>query len=251
MRTIAPLQPLVDKKIVQGGGFATTSLDIITSTRGGVVMNMAERISGIRKARGMSQEELADKIGVSRQAVSKWESGQSLPEIEKIILLSNYFGVSTDYLLKGIEPAVSQGAAVKEKPDAMIYAMLGTAWNFLGLITAVTIWYEKQVATAIALGLFLMIAGCTAYGTGMIMAKPETRNRAKRVFWRINIWLLSFIPLSLVYNFLFGWKGLVPYPLFGYPRTAYGLFWVVYAMLGILVNLRIYRMQRGLEANPK
>lgn len=44
----------------------------------------------------MSQEELADKVGVSRQAVSKWESNQSLPDIEKIILLSNYFDVTTD-----------------------------------------------------------------------------------------------------------------------------------------------------------
>ena len=51
-------------------------------------MNMADRILELRKKKGISQEELADKIGVSRQAVSKWESDASYPEPEKIILLS-------------------------------------------------------------------------------------------------------------------------------------------------------------------
>ena len=61
-------------------------------------MKVAERIQALRKAKGISQEELADKLGVSRQAVSKWESGQSSPDLEKIILLSTCFDVTTDYL---------------------------------------------------------------------------------------------------------------------------------------------------------
>ena len=62
-------------------------------------MNMADRIQHLRKSKGISQEELADKVGVSRQAVSKWESEQSTPDIEKVILLSDFFDVTTDYLL--------------------------------------------------------------------------------------------------------------------------------------------------------
>lgn len=68
-------------------------------------MNVADRIQNLRKAKGISQEQLADVIGVSRQAVSKWESEQTTPDLEKIILMSEYFDVTTDYLLKGIEPA--------------------------------------------------------------------------------------------------------------------------------------------------
>ena len=49
-------------------------------------MNIADRIQSLRKIKGVSQEELADKIGVTRQAVSKWESEQSTPDIEKVIL---------------------------------------------------------------------------------------------------------------------------------------------------------------------
>jgi len=64
-------------------------------------MNIADRIQYLRKQRGLSQDELADKIGVSRQAVSKWESEQSMPDLDKIIVMSDLFEVTTDYILKG------------------------------------------------------------------------------------------------------------------------------------------------------
>lgn len=63
-------------------------------------MILADKIINLRKKAGMSQEELAYQLGVSRQAVSKWESAQSIPDINKIIDMSTLFGVSTDYLLK-------------------------------------------------------------------------------------------------------------------------------------------------------
>ncbi|NLD20246.1 MAG: helix-turn-helix transcriptional regulator [Clostridiales bacterium] len=63
-------------------------------------MILAEKIMDLRKMRGWSQEDLANELNVSRQSVSKWESGNSVPDIEKIIAISGLFGVSTDYLLK-------------------------------------------------------------------------------------------------------------------------------------------------------
>lgn len=62
-------------------------------------MNISEKIMKLRKTRGLSQEELADMLDVTRQSVSKWESGQSIPDIQKIVQLSQLFGVTTDYLL--------------------------------------------------------------------------------------------------------------------------------------------------------
>ena len=67
-------------------------------------MTIADRIQSLRKQRGMSQEELADAVGVSRQAVSKWESEQATPDLDKVVIMSDIFEVTTDYLLKGIEP---------------------------------------------------------------------------------------------------------------------------------------------------
>ncbi len=63
-------------------------------------MILADKITEERKKNGWSQEELAERLGVSRQAVSKWESAGSVPDLQKVIQLANLFGVSTDYLLK-------------------------------------------------------------------------------------------------------------------------------------------------------
>ena len=69
-------------------------------------MILADKIIEERKRSGWSQEELADQLGVSRQAVSKWESAGSIPDLQKIIQLAELFGVGTDYLLKDeMEPS--------------------------------------------------------------------------------------------------------------------------------------------------
>ena len=63
-------------------------------------MLLSEKIMSLRKRNGWSQEELAQQLGISRQSVSKWESMASMPDIQKIMAMSELFGVSTDYLLK-------------------------------------------------------------------------------------------------------------------------------------------------------
>ena len=78
-------------------------------------MSIADRILMLRKSKGMSQEQLAEAVGVSRQAVSKWESEQASPDPEKIITLSEIFGVTTDYLLKGVEPEKEAEIEPEEK----------------------------------------------------------------------------------------------------------------------------------------
>ena len=71
-------------------------------------MTISDRIQALRKAKGMSQEQLADAVGVSRQAVSKWESEQTIPDIDKVVAMSELFDVTTDYILRGIEPVEIQ-----------------------------------------------------------------------------------------------------------------------------------------------
>lgn len=63
------------------------------------------RLNRLRKERGISQEELAGVVGVSRQAVQKWEAGTSRPDMDNLTALSDYFGVSLDYLIRGTEPS--------------------------------------------------------------------------------------------------------------------------------------------------
>ena len=83
-------------------------------------MSLSEKIILLRKRNGWSQEELAERLNVSRQSVSKWESAQSVPELDKILQLSSLFGVTTDYLLKeDAEPtAAGFAAAALHMPQA-------------------------------------------------------------------------------------------------------------------------------------
>lgn len=87
-------------------------------------MNFAEKILGLRTRNGLSQEALAEKLAVSRQAVSKWESGVTLPETEKLVIISNMFGVSLDYLLK--DESIDRGRET-ENLDRVILRFLGSA----------------------------------------------------------------------------------------------------------------------------
>ena len=83
-------------------------------------MTIGEKIYELRKCKGLSQEQLALEIGVSRQAVSKWEADQSTPEIDKILALSDFFGVPTDYILIDSidkpEPKIEKEIIQEENP---------------------------------------------------------------------------------------------------------------------------------------
>lgn len=78
-------------------------------------MTLSEKITFCRKARGWSQEDLAEQLGVSRQSVSKWESGASVPELDKVIQLASVFGITTDALLLD---ALSPDSAAAPASDA-------------------------------------------------------------------------------------------------------------------------------------
>ena len=63
-------------------------------------MQLSEKLQLLRGKSGMSQEELAEKLGISRQSISKWESGQSVPDLKKLIILSDIYNVTIDSLVK-------------------------------------------------------------------------------------------------------------------------------------------------------
>lgn len=109
-------------------------------------MILAEKISKLRKKNGWSQEELAEKMEVSRQAVSKWESAQSIPDLDKILILGNLFGVTTDYLLKD----EMENEEFADEQDKMVRRIsLKEANEFLD--------WRKLASVRIAAGTFLCV----------------------------------------------------------------------------------------------
>ena len=99
-------------------------------------MKLAEKLFELRKEKGWSQEKLAEQINVSRQSISKWESGQVLPEIEKIIELSRIFQVTTDYLLldenseKGASQVILEEGKDKYYKEAKSYGLWQVIYIF-------------------------------------------------------------------------------------------------------------------------
>lgn len=87
-------------------------------------MTMGEKILNMRKARGWSQEELADRVGVTRQAVSRWESGSAKPDAEKIVAICDLFGVSADYLLRDRYSGEGSWVETEKQP---VYALTAKA----------------------------------------------------------------------------------------------------------------------------
>ncbi len=95
-------------------------------------MELYEKLYELRRASGMSQEELAEKLGVSRQAVSKWESGATQPELSKLIELSKLYNVSVDELLSLEHAKLKQDAAEAPTPSTTAEAALAEKQSFRG-----------------------------------------------------------------------------------------------------------------------
>ena len=174
-------------------------------------MNMADRIQYLRKTKGISQEELADKVGVSRQAVTKWESEQSTPELEKVIIMSDYFGVTTDYILKGIEPVVDKEQKNREFASKVLY-ISSTAFIAIGLFCAFAEWYEKQTIEVILGAVIIQVVGIVGYFIARILSEEKA---PFYVNW-LNIIGIAFMPTSMTTGFISllifkqGW--VAPYP---------------------------------------
>lgn len=162
-------------------------------------MNLAHRIQTLRKQKGLSQEELAIELGVSRQAVSKWESEQAQPELDKILQLSDFFEVSTDYLLKGIEPAAHADAM-----PSQVLTIVPTFLNAVGLIITILCWKHFQTWLCLLPVFIFNAAALMIYTIGQTQCPLNEKSILQKKFWSINIWMIALIPcLILTDNLLF------------------------------------------------
>lgn len=111
-------------------------------------MAFGEKLFKLRKEKGLSQEDLAEKLNTTRQAISKWENGQGFPETEKLLMIGNVFEVSVDYLLKD---TVEQ----KHENEQGYYVSREMAEGYL--------LYEQKISKYVALGLSLLVLSPVPY----------------------------------------------------------------------------------------
>lgn len=163
-------------------------------------MRLGQKITELRKKNNLSQEGLAEKMNVSRQAVSKWESDQSIPDIEKIVSLSELFGVTTDYLLKSGAPSFETKTVdipVEDPlpilPDELVQKYLSTAKKS-----------SQLRALAIALAIFspACISFCSALSGFLIGASTKMQLIISLIGFAATIVVLAISFGLLIYSFL-------------------------------------------------
>lgn len=104
-------------------------------------MNFSEQIKSIRKENGLTQEQFAEKLNITRQAVSNWENDKNLPDIEMLILISDVFSVSLDFLIKGdnqmnnmTQKVINDAGENKRAKYNMISSIIGAVFLVFGII---------------------------------------------------------------------------------------------------------------------
>ena len=108
-------------------------------------MIFSEKLYKLRKNKGLSQEQLAEQLLISRQAISKWESGTAMPESDKLLAISRFFGVSLDYLMKEeVEEAEltnigrCEGIQDNSQGQQVTYDTTGKSSSLVGTIICIT-----------------------------------------------------------------------------------------------------------------
>ena len=110
-------------------------------------MTLGEKIQKLRKDAGISQEQLAEQLGVSRQSISKWELNDVIPEIGKIIVLSELFNISTDELLKNSKPQnLKNKTRHKFIQSKRIFISLGIGFILAMIVMSIKIYFGYAYA---------------------------------------------------------------------------------------------------------
>lgn len=162
-------------------------------------MLLGEKLRKLRIARQLSQEQLADKLQVSRQAISKWELGESMPDTENLILLSKFYGVSIDYLLLN-ELNISSELETKRSRSSPIF-IFGMGGLIIGLTLSIVLWCTYQSILMASIGLIIQIISVTV----VLIKQLELSSQLQRLFLMISAWMIfpfiCFYIGSLMMNF--------------------------------------------------
>ena len=150
-------------------------------------MILADKIVSLRKKAGWSQEDLAEKLGVTRQSVSKWEGAQSVPDMDKVVMMSRLFGVSTDFLLKDELEEEAPCAAAQEDDTPLRRVSLTQASAYLALRKAAA----PKIAVATALCIISPVTLILLAGMSEVQRFPISGNAAAGIGLCVMLVLLA------------------------------------------------------------
>lgn len=200
-------------------------------------MNIGEKLYKLRKDKNLSQEEVADILGVSRQTISKWETNGSLPDLDKVAPLCKLYEISADQLLTGKRENKNVSYNDNKKLRAKGIG-LGVLGYFLAIISIMITIPVLDMNPIIATSIFLLICGFATYiiiYTAIVYKKEEETKKEEIKGPRKIIHDLLLIIMTLIYL-------LVSFKTMAWHIT--WIIWIVYVIFDNIINL-IYELKGG------
>ena len=168
-------------------------------------MKLSDKIIDLRKSKAMTQEDLAERLNVSRQAVSRWESGSVMPDAGNILQLSKLFGVTTDYLLHDdyrSDNDIPSVKAVQSDYSGQVLFYLVVLEIMVLLIQFMTTFILQNLFFA-SLSFILFIAAIAGFEWGYRKRAAQATEKIRMFRWKfykISAWLGLYFPVRLLLN---------------------------------------------------
>ena len=206
-------------------------------------MTISERLYNLRKEKGLSQEQLANELNVSRQTVSKWETGESTPDFDKIIPLCEFYGITSDELLSGKKDIV---VAKEEKVHNNFARNIAISVGlYICSLIALILFAAAFNQPIIGVCVFFFII---AVATTIIVYSSITYSKKKQETAKKEGKESKDEPIKLVTDII-GIIGLVVYFIISFATGAWYITWVIFLIIGLCDTIAklIYSMKNKVE----
>ena len=196
-------------------------------------MNVGEKILQLRKKMGLSQEELAEKLNVTRQTISKWETNQSSPDFEKIVPLCDLFEITTDELLRGKSENIKNLDDSKIRRKTACKVSISVFIYFLAIIWIISMSTMPWISEEITVSVFLLL--CAIATVNLIyhfMSLPkeketEQKKEKNKYEWLDDLVTLIFTAIYILISFItMHWE-------------ITWILWIVYAIVLEIIHLAL------------
>ncbi|MDX9917759.1 MAG: helix-turn-helix transcriptional regulator [Gudongella sp.] len=209
-------------------------------------MSIGEKIQHLRKTNNLSQEQLAGKLSVSRQAISKWELGESTPDTDKVILLSRIFQVSTDYLLLDdinsdvkISAVDTDSKLINRQYSLKALYTITTGIIIIGLFMSIIAHLTWQYIPLVSVGFIIQMISVVVFEamSSRYLIGNENKQVRKR-FYALNLWFILPFPIFLISDRFFY--------LFPRPRVS-GIDFTIAIIYLIICGITTYVLKKNTE----
>ena len=192
-------------------------------------MSLGERLLELRKKQGLSQEEVADKLNVSRQTISKWETDSSTPDFDKIIPICELYNISSNELLSGEKEEKKDVSSMSEEDKAQ-KRIGGIAFSIFLYFAAVA-WIMTSVAAfkldpVVSSAIFLLICGiatCIIIYSCVVYKKKKTKTEENPILKKIDD-IVSIITLVI-------------YLIVSFATMAWHITWIIWIIYALVMEI--------------